>query len=110
MIEPADIRGGLARGEFFLEYLPTISLPDGRCLGAEALLRWRRPGGVVPPGDFIPVAEKSPLAGLLTYRVIELVTLELDAWLEANRDAYIGINAPPELLGRGGMAYAALRS
>ena len=47
MIELADIREGLQREEFFLEYLPTMSLAEGRCLGGEALIRWRRADGVV---------------------------------------------------------------
>jgi sensor c-di-GMP phosphodiesterase-like protein len=110
MIGPAEIREGLNRGEFFLEYLPTILLTDGRCLGAEALIRWRRPEGVVPPGEFIPVAEESYLGGMLTYSIFDLLTSELGAWLEANREAYIGINVPPEIVGRGGMAYAAEKS
>jgi len=110
MIEPGDIRDGLDRGEFFLEYLPTISLANGRCLGGEALIRWRRPTGVVFPNDFIPVAEKSLLSGLITYWVLDMVTSELNSWLGANPEAYIGINAPPEILGRGGMAYAAAKS
>jgi len=110
MIDPADIRTGLERGEFFLEYLPTISLADGCCLGAEALIRWRRPTGVVFPNDFIPVVEKSLLAGLITYWVMDMVTSEMRAWLETHPEAYIGINAPPEILGRGGMAYVAGKS
>jgi sensor c-di-GMP phosphodiesterase-like protein len=111
MIELADIREGLQREEFFLEYLPTMSLGELRCIGAEALIRWRRADGVVlPPGDFIPIAENTPLAGLLTYRVVELITQELGSWLEANREAYVGINAPPEILGRGGLSYAATKS
>jgi sensor c-di-GMP phosphodiesterase-like protein len=50
------MRAGLQQGEFFLEYLRTISLSDGRCLGAEALVRWRTPTRVnaarrdAPPG------------------------------------------------------------
>jgi sensor c-di-GMP phosphodiesterase-like protein len=54
MINLDAIRAGLTQGEFFLEYLPTVSLTDGRCIGAEALIRWRRATGVVPPGDFKP--------------------------------------------------------
>jgi EAL domain-containing protein (putative c-di-GMP-specific phosphodiesterase class I) len=41
------IRAGLIKGEFFVEYLPTISLVNGVCIGAEALTRWKRPSGVV---------------------------------------------------------------
>ncbi len=61
------IKAGLEAGEFFLEYLPTVSLDDGRCIGAEALIRWRRPTGVVPPLEFIPIVENRPLSGLITY-------------------------------------------
>src|SRR4051812_33568461 len=110
MITLDSMRSGLARGEFFLEYLPTVALADGRCTGAEALIRWRRPTGVVPPLEFIPLAENTPLSGLITYWVIETVAAELSEWLRANRDAHVAINVPPEILGRGGMAYAATKS
>jgi sensor c-di-GMP phosphodiesterase-like protein len=110
MIDQAAIHEGLSRGEFFLEYLPTISLADGRCVGAEALIRWRRPAGVVPPGEFIPIAENTPLSGMLTYWVLDTVAAELGEWLRANPDVRVGINVPPEILGRGGMAYVANKS
>jgi sensor c-di-GMP phosphodiesterase-like protein len=110
MIDLAALREGLAQGEFFLEYLPTISLTDGRCIGAEALIRWRRATGIVPPGQFIRLAENTPLSGLLTYWVMDTVAAEMGDWLRVNRDAHISINVPPEILGRGGMAYAATQS
>ncbi len=110
MIDPDAIREGLSREEFFLEYLPTISLADGRCVGAEALIRWRRPTGVVPPGEFIPVAENTPLSGMLTYWVLDTVAAELGDWLRVNPDAHVSVNVPPEVLGRGGMAYVATKS
>jgi len=109
-IELAEIRDGLSRDEFFLEYLPTISLADGRCIGAEALIRWRRNGVVIPPLEFVPKAERTPVSGLMTYWVIERVMKDLGDWLERNRDAHVAINIPPELLGRGAMAYAATKS
>jgi sensor c-di-GMP phosphodiesterase-like protein len=110
MIDQDAIREGMIRDEFFLEYLPTISLTDGRCVGAEALIRWRRPDGVVSPGDFIPIAENTPLSGLLTYWVLDTVAAELGDWLRANPDARLAINVPPEIIGRGGMAYVAGKS
>jgi sensor c-di-GMP phosphodiesterase-like protein len=110
MVDLAAIREGLAQGEFFLEYMPIVSLPDGRCLGAEALIRWRQPTGVLPPGEFIPLAENTPMSGLLTYWVMETVAAELGDWLRATPDVQIGINAPPEILGRGGLAYVASKS
>ena len=69
MISLDAIRAGLADGEFFLEYLPTVSLADGRCVGAEALSRWRRASGVVQPGEFINLIEGTPVSGTLTYWV-----------------------------------------
>ena len=100
----------MTQGEFFLEYLPTVSLTDGRCIGAEALIRWRRATGVVPPGDFIPLAENTPLSGLITYWVIDTVAAEMGDWLRANPEAHISINVPPEILGRGGIEYSANKS
>jgi sensor c-di-GMP phosphodiesterase-like protein len=107
MITVDEIQAALTRGELFLEYLPTISLAEGRCVGAEALTRWRRPSGVVPPLEFIPLIEGTPLAGLLTYWVIETVAKDLGGWLREHEDVHIAINVPPEILGRGGLEYAA---
>jgi sensor c-di-GMP phosphodiesterase-like protein len=110
MIDLAAIRDGLDRGEFFLEYMPAISLADDRCVGAEALIRWRRATRVVQADDFIRLVEETPLSGLLTYWGMDRIHAELGDWLRANRDAYIGINVPPEILGRGGLAYSASKS
>src|SRR5580765_7032757 len=110
MISTDAIDEGLAQGELFLEYMPTISLADGRCVGAEALTRWRRPSGVVPPLEFIPLIEGTPILGLLTYWVMETVAQELGGWLREHEDVHIGINVPPEILGRGGLEYAATKT
>lgn len=110
-IRPEDIREALDRGELFLEYLPLMAVPEGRCVGAEALTRWRRHDGVVVmPSDFIPAIEETPVSGLLTYWVIETVANELGAWLRTQDEVQIGINIPPEILGRGGLEYAAQRA
>lgn len=110
MITQDLIRAGLNQGEFFLEYMPTISLADGRCIGAEALIRWLRDDEIVMPDRFIPLAENTPLSGLITYWVIDTIAAELGDWLRLNSDVHISINVPPEILGRGGMEYAAIKS
>jgi sensor c-di-GMP phosphodiesterase-like protein len=104
------VRKGLERGEFFLEYLPIVSLKTGRCHGGEALIRWRRDATVVPPLEFIPIVENTPLSGAITYWVVDTVASELGEWLRAHPEARISVNVPPELLGRGGVLYAAEKS
>jgi sensor c-di-GMP phosphodiesterase-like protein len=105
------IRAAFDRGEFFLKYQPIVSLQDGRCLGAEALIRWRRPNGLtLDAGSFMPATDRTPLSGVITYWVIDTVATELNAWLDAHPEASVAINIPPEILGRGGLEYAATKS
>jgi sensor c-di-GMP phosphodiesterase-like protein len=104
-----EITEALGRGEFFLEYMPTISLSDGRCVGAEALIRWQRDDTVIYPSDFIPRVEGTPFAGLISYWVIETIAKELHQWLREQNQVRISMNVPPEIIGRGGLAYTAIR-
>jgi sensor c-di-GMP phosphodiesterase-like protein len=102
-----QIRAGLRRREFRLEYQPIVDLVSGTCSGAEALLRWQTARGTINPDVFMPAALQSNLAEPLTYRVIELVATEMPPLLRARPQFYVGINVPPQLLGRGGLAVVA---
>ena len=95
MIDLEMIRAGLDRNEFFLEYLPIVSLEPERCVGAEALLRWQRSTGVVFPDDFVRLVENTPLSGLLTYWVIDRVAAEMWDWLRKHDSVEMHINVPP---------------
>lgn len=110
MITVDAIYEGLVRGEFFLEYIPTVTLADRRCVGAEALARWQQPSGLVPPNEFIPLLEETSIAGMFTHWVIETVGKELSGWLKTHTEASIAINIPPMLLGRGGLLLAAQKA
>jgi len=110
MIDLDMIRAGLANDEFYLEYLPIWSLEHERCVGAEALIRWQRPTEIVMPDDFIPLIENTPLSGLVTYWVIDRVAAEMGDWLRKQDGVEMHINVPPEILGRGGLEYAAQKS
>jgi diguanylate cyclase (GGDEF)-like protein/PAS domain S-box-containing protein len=76
----ADIRAGLPRGEFLLHYQRVVDA-DGVILGAEALVRWNHPRrGMVPPGDFISVAEQTGLILPLGRHVLREACEELARW------------------------------
>lgn len=56
-----DLREALKKNEFLLHYQPQLNA-DGQCIGAEALLRWNsQTKGMIPPGNFIPLAEETRL-------------------------------------------------
>lgn len=107
----STIRAALEARELFLVYQPIVSLSDGHCFGAEALIRWRRKNGVtLTAGEFIPMTDRTPLSGTITYWVIDTIADELGHWLGLNESAYISINVPPEILGRGGLEYAVAKA
>jgi sensor c-di-GMP phosphodiesterase-like protein len=110
MFSMEEIRASLNANEFFLQYMPTISLTDNRCVGAEALIRWQYGARVVQPLEFVPLIENTPLSGSLTYWVIETVANELGTWMRSHDGIHISVNVPPELLGRGGLLYAAKKA
>jgi sensor c-di-GMP phosphodiesterase-like protein len=106
----AAVQAAFAAGELFLAYQPIVALRDGTCAGAEALIRWRRNGAVLDAAEFMPLTDRTPLSGVLTYWVIDTVASDLGGWLSRHPSAHIGINIPPEILGRGGIEYAAVKS
>jgi diguanylate cyclase (GGDEF)-like protein/PAS domain S-box-containing protein len=68
-----DLHRALEHGELLLFFQPVVSLRDARCVGAEALVRWQHPErGLMPPDDFVPLAEETGL-------VVELGTWVLEA-------------------------------
>ncbi|OOW85824.1 hypothetical protein Xclt_05220 [Xanthomonas axonopodis pv. clitoriae] len=81
------------RGEFIVHYQPIIALDSGACVGAEALVRWQQPDGVlVPPDAFIPLAEQSGLILPITDLVVAEVLRELGPTLAADAALHVAIN------------------
>ena len=80
-------------------YQPVVDLRTRDVLGVEALVRWRRDGGLVPPDLFIPTAEESGLIVALGELVLEIVSAHAPVLREAaGRPISIGVNISPQQL------------
>jgi diguanylate cyclase (GGDEF)-like protein/PAS domain S-box-containing protein len=76
-----DLRRALERDELRLEYQPVVSLRDRAMVGVEALVRWQHPArGMVPPLDFIPVAEEDGLIEPIGRWVLERACRDAIVW------------------------------
>jgi diguanylate cyclase (GGDEF)-like protein len=82
-----EIREALEHDEFVLYYQPQINFETGLLTGLEALIRWQHPRrGLLPPGEFIPFAEKSGLISKIGDWVMRKACLQLRSWLDAGLD------------------------
>jgi diguanylate cyclase (GGDEF)-like protein/PAS domain S-box-containing protein len=71
------------RNELLLHYQPLISARTGRLAGVEALLRWQHPDyGLVPPGQFIPIAEETGLIDSIGEWVLRNACMQMDRWYQ----------------------------
>lgn len=81
-----DLHTAITEGQLVLHYQPVCDVTTGQMVGAEALVRWDRPGhGLLGPGDFIEVAEETGLIVPLGAWVIEEVARSLAAWPRSPR-------------------------
>jgi diguanylate cyclase (GGDEF)-like protein/PAS domain S-box-containing protein len=92
-----DLRHGLARDEFSIHYQPQFASSDGRLVAVEALLRWQHPKrGLVPPNEFIPIAEETGLIGQLGCWVTETACRQAMAWRASGFEAFrLAVNLSP---------------
>lgn len=92
-----DLRHATGRGELLLHYQPKLDIAEGRVLQAEALLRWQhRQFGMVSPGEFIPLAERTGSIQSLTAWVIEEVLRQLQEWAGRGLDLQVSLNISAE--------------
>ncbi len=89
----ADLRGAISQNELHLVYQPIVDLESRTIGGFEALMRWRHPGrGLIPPRDFIPIAEETGLINSLGIWALNEATREAASWRQPAR---IAVNLSP---------------
>ena len=93
----AGLRRALERKEFVLHYQPLVETATRRLIGVEALVRWARPeDGLVPPGQFIPLAEETGLIVPLGAWVLEQACAQFTGWIRKQMDIDIlAVNLSP---------------
>ncbi len=95
-----EMRDALDAGELILHYQPKAEIATGAVHGVEALVRWAHPRrGLLPPAEFLPLAEQSGLGRALTAFVIDLALAEMT---ESGLDLTVAVNlGPADLLDLG---------
>lgn len=93
----ADLRHAVTRDQFQLYYQPKIRLSDFKIIGAEALIRWNHPErGLIPPNDFLPLAEQNGLILQIGEWVIHRACTDAASWARQGQDhACVAVNFSP---------------
>jgi len=94
-----DLRRALELGEFRVHYQPIVSLQSGKITGFEALSRWERPEGLVPPAHFIQIAEETGIILPMNRLLLREACLQLRAWhsqFPCDPPLVISVNVTPK--------------
>jgi diguanylate cyclase (GGDEF)-like protein len=88
-----ELRRAIEGDQLLLHYQPKIDAHTSQVLGVEALVRWQHPThGLIPPGDFIPLAERTGLIGPLTHYVLDAALRQCSQWRQAGHELPVAVN------------------
>ncbi len=88
-----DLRRALKENELIVHYQPKAEIKTGTVTSAEALVRWRHPErGMVPPNQFIPLAEHTTLITGVTFHVLDAVLAQSRRWTREHRSLTVSVN------------------
>jgi diguanylate cyclase (GGDEF)-like protein len=88
-----ELRRAIEGRQLLLHYQPKIDAHSGQVLGVEALVRWQHPThGLVPPAEFIPLAERTGLIGPLTHYVMDAALHQCRDWRQAGHELPVAVN------------------
>ena len=89
----SELRHAADRGELLLHYQPKISVPTGKVVAVEALLRWIHPDrGTLTPDQFVAFAEQSDLINGVTHWVLDAALGQLRQWLDSGIELAVAVN------------------
>ena len=99
----SSLRHALDNDELRVYYQPLHDLRDGRQVGMEALVRWQHPQrGLIPPGEFIPIAEDNGMIGAIDSWVLEQACRQMVRWnAEDGALSFVAVNVSSRLFSRG---------
>jgi diguanylate cyclase (GGDEF)-like protein len=96
LVQRTDMEAGLRlavdAGQIMVHYQPVISPKIGAVVQFEALARWKRDGEMIPPGQFIPTAERSGLISAIGMQVMRHSFIELQPWLAEDPGRSVAVN------------------
>ncbi|WP_437879535.1 putative bifunctional diguanylate cyclase/phosphodiesterase [Pseudomonas sp. LRF_L74] len=99
----AELRQGIEQEQLRVYYQPIHNLNDRRMIGVEALVRWQHPErGLVPPDQFIPIAEDTGLITAIDIWVLRQACLQMQVWLARGIELeFVAVNVSSRLFGNG---------
>ncbi|EPU8747480.1 putative bifunctional diguanylate cyclase/phosphodiesterase [Pseudomonas aeruginosa] len=99
------LRHALEHDELRVHYQPVHDLASGRIVGVESLVRWQHPErGLVPPGEFVPVAEECGLIAALDNWVLKRACRQMREWQQRGVELeFVAVNVSSRLFNRGGL-------
>jgi diguanylate cyclase (GGDEF)-like protein len=101
----AELRQAIDADELVLHYQPKVDLRTGRVCAVEALVRWQHPvRGMIPPDDFLPVAEQTGLIDPLTRWVLAATLAQVVAWGDTFEGLTMAVNVSARNLARADFA------
>jgi len=99
-----ELRQAIADDQLLLHYQPKVDLVSGRLTGVETLVRWQHPThGMIPPDQFIPLAEHTGLIKPLTHWVLDAALRQCRAWHDEGLVPRVAVNLSARLLNDAGV-------